>query len=115
MPIAEYVFPSPTKQSFRIRLQASRLGKGICITHVAPRGECAVNGLREVAGGEEKEVWVLIGKLVELHQHRVSSSMDIDRIGLEAKLRTVGRQRLHLVEQHDGRAAGRGLRNRLRE
>ena len=49
---------------------------------------------------------MVLGQLVELHQHRIGRAMDIDRIGLEAHFGAVGRQRLDFVQQHNGWADG---------
>ena len=58
---------------------------------------------------------MILGQLVELHQHRVGCAVDIHRICLKAQLRAVSRQRLDFVQQHDGRPDGGCFGDRLCE
>ncbi len=48
---------------------------------------------------------MLLGQRVELHQHGIGGAVNVDRIGFQAHLRPVGRQRFDFIEQDDGRAA----------
>ena len=60
---------------------------------------------REIARGDEQEVWVLRRKLVQLREHGIRGTVDVNRIGVHAHPRPVGGERFHLVEKHNQRAA----------
>ncbi len=57
----------------------------------------------------------MLGKSIELYERCVGRAVHIHRIRFEANLRTVDRDRLDLVKQHDRWPVGCGFGDRLRE
>ena len=89
-----------------------RSWKRNCQHDVRPGQQRLVDGLREVAGGDEEHVWATVREVIELGKDCIRRAMHIDRIGVHAQTRPINRERLDLVEQHDQRMRGGALRDR---
>ena len=65
---------------------------------VGPRQQRSVNGLWEVASGNEQYVRTTIRQVVKLGKYCIGRPMHIDRIRIHAQARPVNGERLDLIE-----------------